>query len=203
VRPRDDLITALIEAELPGEDGERERLSEEELTGFINLLATAGNETVTKLLATIFYWLARYPDERALLAREPGWIPNAVEEALRFDPPSQYQGRVATRDVELHGTPIPKGAKLLIINGATGRDPRKFADPDRFDARRPIDQHLGFGFGRHICLGANLARLEMRVALEEFLRRFPTWEVPADGIERMHSSNVRGFSGLVLETPGA
>jgi cytochrome P450 len=203
VRPRDDLITALIEAELPGEDGERERLSEEELTGFINLLATAGNETVTKLLATIFYWLARYPDERALLAREPGWIPNAVEEALRFDPPSQYQGRVATRDVELHGTPVPKGAKLLIINGATGRDPRKFADPDRFDARRPIDQHLGFGFGRHICLGANLARLEMRVALEEFLRRFPIWEVPADGIDRMHSSNVRGFSGLVLETPGA
>jgi cytochrome P450 len=202
-RPRDDMITALIGAELPGEDGARERLTEEELTGFVNLLATAGNETVTKLLATIFYWLARFPDERALLAREPGWIPNAVEEALRFDPPSQYQGRVATRDVELHGASIPKDAKLLIINGATGRDPRKFADPDRFEARRKVDQHLGFGFGRHVCLGANLARLEMRVALEEFLRRFPTWEVPADGIERMHSSNVRGFSGLVLETPGA
>jgi cytochrome P450 len=89
---------------------------------------------------------------------------------------------------------------VLLINGATGRDPRKFADPDRFDVKREIDQHLGFGFGRHICLGASLARNEMRIALQEFLRRFPTWEVPEDGIERMHSSNVRGFSGLVLET---
>jgi cytochrome P450 len=198
-RPRDDMMTALIEAELPGQDGPA-KLSEQEVTGFINLLATAGNETVTKLLATIFYWLAKFPNERVLLSREPQWIPSCVEEALRYDPPSQYQGRTTTRDVELHGTTLPKGAKVLLINGATGRDPRKFADPDRFDVKREIDQHLGFGFGRHICLGASLARNEMRIALQEFLRRFPTWEVPEDGIERMHSSNVRGFSGLVLET---
>jgi cytochrome P450 len=197
-RPRDDLMTALLEAELPSEDGPA-KLSEAEVTGFINLLATAGNETVTKLLATIFYWLARFPDQRALLVREPQWIPGCVEEALRYDPPSQYQGRTLTRDVALHGTSMPKGAKVLLINGATGRDPRKFAEPERFDVRRQIDQHLGFGFGRHICLGASLARNEMRIALQEFLRRFPTWDVPEDGVERMHSSNVRGFSGLVLE----
>jgi cytochrome P450 len=197
-RPRDDMMTALLEADLPGQDGPA-RLSENEVTGFINLLATAGNETVTKLLATIFYWLAKFPDARALLVREPQWIPGCVEEALRYDPPSQYQGRTLTRDVTLHGVTMPKGAKVMLINGATGRDRRKFPDPDRFDPKREIDQHLGFGFGRHICLGASLARNEMRIALEEFLRRFPTWEVPEDGIERMHSSNVRGFSGLVLE----
>jgi cytochrome P450 len=198
---RDDLLSGLVEAEIPGDGGAPERLTDVEIKSFFNLLATAGNETVTKLLATAFYWLWRFPDERRRLLREPGRIPGAVEECLRYDPPSQYQGRTLTRDVELHGCPLPKGAKVLLINGATGRDERKFPDPDRFDVARPIDLHLGFGYGRHICLGASLARMEMRVALEEFLQRFPDWEIPADGIERMHSSNVRGFAGLVLEVP--
>ena len=197
-RPRDDLASALLQAELPGEDGAPERLTRGEIVSFVNLLATAGNETVTKLLATAFHLLWQHPDQRRLLGDEPALLPGAVEELLRFDPPSQYQGRVVTRDVELHGRQIPKGARLLVINGASGRDPRKFPDPDRFDVRREIDFHLGFGYGRHICLGASLARREMRVALEEFLRRFPTWEVDEAGIERMHSSNVRGFSGLPL-----
>jgi len=198
-RPRDDMMSALLEAELPGEDGATERLTPLEVVSFINLLAAAGNETVTKLLATAFYWLDRNPDERRLLVQDPGWIPNAVEETLRYDPPSQYQGRALTRDVELHGKTIPKGAKLLIVNGASGRDERAFPDPDRFDVRRTIELHLGFGHGRHVCLGGHLARLESRIALEEFFRRFPTYGVDPDGMERMHSSNVRGFSGLVLE----
>jgi cytochrome P450 len=95
---------------------------------------------------------------------------------------------------------MPKGARVAIVNGASGRDERRFPDPDRLDVRREIELHLGFGFGRHICLGASLARLESRIALEEFLRRWPDYGVPADGIERMHSSNVRGLSGLVIET---
>ena len=198
-RPRDDLASALLEAELPGEDGAPERLSHAEIRSFINLLAAAGNETVTKLLATAFFWLWRNPDQRRRLCNDPSLVPGAVEETLRYDPPSQYQGRTLTRDVELHGTLMPEGSRVLLINGATGRDERKFPDPERYDVRRAIDVHLGFGYGRHICLGASLARLESRIALEEFLRRFRDWEVPAHGIERMHSSNVRGFAGLALE----
>jgi len=191
-RPRDDIMTLLIQAETS--DGER--LDDVELRAFFNLLATAGNETVTKLLATAFYWLARFPDQRRILLADPSAIPGAVEETLRFDPPSHYQGRTLTRDVELHGRTLPKGARIAIVNGASGRDPRKFPDPDRYDVRREIDLHLGFGFGRHICLGASLARLESRIALEEFCLRFPEYEVT--GVERMHSSNVRGLSGLTL-----
>lgn len=199
-RSRDDLMSELIRAG-SGEGGER--LSDVELRSFFNLLATAGNETVTKLLATALYWLDRSPDQRRFLVAHPGAIPGAVEETLRYDPPSQYQGRVTTRDVVLHGRTIPEGARVLVVNGASGRDPRRFADADRFDVRRQVDLHLGFGHGRHICLGASLARLESRVALEELLRRFPEYGVPEDGIERMHSSNVRGFAGLVLEVPGS
>jgi cytochrome P450 len=193
-RPRDDMMSLFLEAEVDGE-----RLDDGEIRGFLNLLATAGNETVTKLLATAFYWLGAFPDQRRVLVEEPGVIENAVEEFLRFDPPSHYQGRTLTRDVELHGTTLPKGAKVMVVNGASGRDERRFPLPDRLDVRRDIEFHLGFGYGRHICLGAFLARMESRVALEEFLRRWRTYAVPPEGVERMHSSNVRGLSGLVLE----
>jgi cytochrome P450 len=198
-RPRDDMMTLLTRVEFVDEKGSASRLTDEEMKAFFNLLATAGNETVTKLLATSFYWLARFPDQRKLLVDDPGLAENAVEEVLRFDPPSQYQGRVLTREVEIHGRTLPKGAKLLIINAASGRDERKYPDPDAFDVRRRFDLHLNFGYGQHICLGKSLARLESAIAHQEFLRRFPEYEVAADGIERMHSSNVRGFSGLVLE----
>ena len=196
--PKEDLMTRLVEVELD-EDGVRTRLDDDDIRMFFSLLATAGNETVTKLLATAFHELWKNTDQRRILVADPGVIPNAVEETLRFDPPSQYQGRVTTREVVVHGEKIPKGGKVLLINGASGRDERKFADPDRYDVRREIDFHLGFGYGRHVCLGAFLARMESKIALEEFLRRFPDYEIPADGVERMHSSNVRGFSGLVVE----
>jgi cytochrome P450 len=198
--PKQDLMTRLVEVELD-EDGERTRLSDDDIRMFFSLLATAGNETVTKLLATAFHELWKSPEQRRILVNDPTVIPNAVEETLRFDPPSQYQGRVTTREVKIHGATIPKGAKVLLINGASGRDERKFEDPDRYDVRREIDFHLGFGYGRHVCLGAFLARMESKIALEEFLLRFPDYEIPPDGIERMHSSNVRGFSGLLIERP--
>lgn len=198
-RPKDDLMTDLVQVEVEDDDGVPQRLTDEEIRSFFILLATAGNETVTKLLATAFLELAKHPDERRALVREPRRIANAVEETLRFDPPSQYQGRVTTRPVTLHGVTIPENARVLLINGATGRDERRFRDPDRYDVRREIDLHLGFGYGRHFCLGASLARLESRIGVEEFLRRWPDYEAPADGIERMHSSNVRGLAGLVIE----
>ena len=94
---------------------------------------------------------------------------------------------------------MPEGARVMIVNGASGRDERRFPDPDRVNVRRDIDVHLGFGFGRHICLGASLARTEMRTGIAEFLARFPTYEAPDDGVERFHSSNVRGLSGLRIE----
>lgn len=197
-RPRDDMMTRLTEVEVD-EEGVRSRLSDNDIRAFILLLATAGNETVTKLLATAFHELARNPEQRRILVEEPAWIANAVEETLRYDPPSQYQGRVTKRPVTRHGVDIPVGARVLLINGATGRDERQFEVPDEYDVRRPIDLHLGFGHGRHFCLGASLARLESRIAIEELLKRFPEYEVPDDGVERMHSSNVRGLAGLILE----
>jgi cytochrome P450 len=191
-------MTLLTQAEIE-EDGEKHHLTDLEIVSFFNLLATAGNETVTKLLATAYYWLAERPDQRRALVDDPSLCKNTVEETLRYDPPSQYQGRVLTRDVEIDGTKIPKGGRLLILNGASGRDPRKFDDPERYDVRREIDLHLGFGYGRHFCLGASLARLESRIALEEVTARIPDYAVRHEGIERMHSSNVRGFAGLPLE----
>jgi cytochrome P450 len=193
-RPQDDMMTDLLEAEVDGV-----HLDENDLRGFLNLLATAGNETVTKLLATAFYWLARNPDQQRILAAEPAVAENAVEELLRFDPPSHYQGRTLMRDVELHGTTMPKGARVMIVNGASGRDERRFPEPDRLDVRRDIEFHLGFGYGRHICLGAFLARMESRIALAEFHRRWPVYDAPDDGVLRMHSSNVRGLSGLRID----
>ena len=192
-RPRDDIMTLLIEAEVPGEGT---RLDDTELKAFFNLLATAGNETVTKLLATLFDLLAAHPEQRRHLVDTPGDLPLAVEETLRFDPPSQYQGRVTTREVTLHGRTLPEGARVLILNAASGRDERKYPDPDRWDVTRRFDLHLNFGYGRHICLGKNLALLESRLATQEFLARFPDYEVV--GRERMHSSNVRGLRSLKI-----
>jgi cytochrome P450 len=196
-RPGDDLLTRLLEVEVEDERGERARLGDDDVRMFFVLLATAGNETVLKLLATALHELWRRPDQRCVLTREPRFIANAVEETLRFDPPSQYQGRVTTRDVEIHGATIPKGARVALLNGASGRDERKFARPDEYDVRREIDLHLGFGYGRHVCLGAHLARMESRIGLAEFLARYPEYEVTRT--ERMHSSNVRGFKSVRVE----
>ena len=195
--PGDDLITRLTEVEVADEHGELARLGDDDIRMFFVLLATAGNETVMKLLATALHELWRHPDQRRVLTSEPRWIANAVEETLRFDPPSQYQGRVTTRDVSLRGAAIPKGARVALINGASGRDERKFPNANAYDVRRKIDLHLGFGYGRHVCLGAHLARMESRIGLAEFLRRYPGYEVVST--ERMHSSNVRGFKSVVVE----
>jgi cytochrome P450 len=192
--PADDLTTALTQAEVVGSDGEAERLTDDEIVAFCLLLGVAGNETTAKLIATGLVALDTFPDERARLLENPTLWPAAVEELLRFDPPSHYQGRVTMRPLVLHGQHVPEGSTVLLINGAANRDSREFCDPDLFVADRPIERHLAFGHGIHFCLGAPLARLETRIALDEVVRRFPTYEVDRDGIERFHSTNVRGLS---------
>jgi cytochrome P450 len=192
--PEDDLISALCQAEVTDEDGVARRLTREETVGFANLLFSAGTETVARLLGSAAIVLSEFPDERAALAAEPELIPNAIEELLRFEAPSPVQGRWTTRAVAFGDAEIPADSKVLLLTGSAGRDERAFPDPDRFDVRRQMQHHVSLGHGVHFCVGAALARLEGRIALEETLKRFPSWEVDPDGVTRQHTSTVRGYS---------
>jgi len=193
--PQDDLITDLAHAEIE-EDGVTRSLTLEEIVNFAQLIGSAGTETVARLLGFGAVELDRWPDQRTLLADDPGLITNAVEELLRYEAPSPVQTRWVSRDVEFHGVTIPRGSKLVLLNGAGDRDERHFPDPDRLDVRRTIDRHLAFGYGTHFCIGAALARLEGRVGLEEFMKRYPTWEVDRSRLEMVHTSTVRGYSSV-------
>jgi cytochrome P450 len=197
--PGTDMIGELLEAEFTDARGVQRRLSDEEATAFLYLLTVAGNETLAKFVGWAGALLARFPDQRARLRERPDLIPGAVEEILRYESPSLALGRYVQRDVQLHGQRIPEGSVLLLITAATGRDPRQFADPDRFDVERRISRHLGFGVGPHVCMGAPLARLEARILLEETLARFSEWEVDWDRCEIVHTgSAVRGYSKLPI-----
>jgi len=198
--PEDDLVTALCQAEVADASGSPRRLTREEVVGFSLLLFGAGTETVGRLLGNAAVVLAQHPDQRAELAADPSRIPNAIEELLRYEAPSPVNGRVTTRDVTLHGSTIPAGSKVLLINGSATRDEREYPDPDRFDIHRDLRRHLSFGYGIHFCVGAALARLEGRVALEETLRRFPRWELDAARVVRQHTSTVRGYSKVGIVT---
>lgn len=195
-KPRDDMFTDLVEGEIIDDAGSARRLSLEEATMFALLLASAGTETVARLIGWAGLVLADHAEQRAELAEDPGLIGGAVEELLRYEAPSPVQGRWTTREVELHGSTIPSDSKVLLLTGSAGRDGRHFADPDRFDIHREIDHHVSFGYGVHFCLGAALARMEGRVALEEVLRRFPTWTVDRDNAVALHTSTVRGYAKL-------
>jgi cytochrome P450 len=172
---RDDLMSALLDAEIEGRG-----LTEEELLGFCFVLIVAGNDTTANLLANGAVLLARHPEQRALLAREPGRIPNAVEEMLRYEAPAQALPRITTRDVTLHGVTIPRGDEVLLVWGAANHDEREFDAPERFDVARPLRRHLAFGQGVHFCVGAHLARLEARVAFEELLARIPDYRLASE-----------------------
>lgn len=191
--PTDDLTSALLSAEIDGD-----RMTDDEIIGFLFLMVVAGNETTTKLLANAWYWAWCNPDQRAKPFADPSRIPMWVEETLRYDTSSQMLGRVTTVDVELHDQVIPAGDRVLLLVGSANRDPRVFSQPDRYDLDRPepLPQLASFGFGRHFCLGASLARLEARVALEELVRAFDTYDIDPSGIQRVHSVNVRGFAAV-------
>ena len=198
--PSDDLMTELIQAEFVDMHGEKRTLAKREIVAFVGLLAGAGNETTTRLIGWAGKVLAENPEQRARLAEDPSLIPQAVEELLRYEAPSPIQARYVTEDMTYHGKTVPEGSILTLLNGAANRDPRRFEDPDRFDIDREIDHHLSFGYGIHFCLGAALARLEGRVALEEVLKRWPEWEVDWDNAVQAHTSSVRGWEKLPVRT---
>ena len=190
----DDLAGALLAAESDGE-----QLTDDQVVGFLFLLIIAGNETTTKLLGNCLLALQRFPSERAKVIAGPARIPDAVEEILRYEGSTQVMARTLTRDVDLYGRKMPRGAKVLLLLGSGNRDERVWDRPDVYDIdRRWPTHHLAFGHGIHVCLGAALARLEMRVGLEEFLRRHPGYEIDEGALERVHSGNVRGYSRMPI-----
>jgi cytochrome P450 len=194
--PSDDLMTELLNAEFEDHTGVRRTLSREEILGYVGLLAGAGNETTTRLIGWAGKLLAEHPDQRRELVDDRSLVPNAVEELLRYEAPSPVQARYVQEDVEHHGQQVSAGNVMILLTAAGNRDERHFPDADRFDIHREIDHHLSFGYGIHFCLGAALARLEGRVALDEVLERFPEWDVDWDRAEQAHTSTVRGWEKL-------
>ena len=197
-RPTDDLTSALIEAEVDGD-----RLTDEEIIAFLFLMVVAGNETTTKLLGHALFHLTRHPDQLAKVfaGPDPELVTPWIEETLRYDTSSQMLARYLLQDVELHGKVAPQGSKLLLCLGSANRDERVFSRPDDYDIFRDKDelaQILSFGGGRHFCLGANLARLEARIALTELVERVRSVEVDHDRCVRVHSLNVRGFAAMPI-----
>jgi len=186
------------QAEIELDDGTKTRLSDEQILAFIALLSGAGNETVARLIGWTGKLLAENPGERRKLVENPRLIPNAVEELLRYEAPSPVQGRRTTREADWHGERLPAGSKVLLLTASAGRDERKYEDPNAFRVEREIDRHVSLGFGAHFCLGASLARMEGRIALEETLRLFPEWEVDDAKTERVHTSTVRGYARLPI-----
>ena len=199
--PSDDLMTALLQVEFQDESGTTRRLGRGEILTYVNLLATAGNETTNRLIGWIGKVLGDHPDQRREVAADRSLVPNAVEEVLRFEAPSIHGCRSLTRDVELYGQTIPAGSAVMLLRGSANRDHRAFPpDGDLYDVHRKIGHHLAFGYGIHFCLGAALARMEAQVALDEVLNRFPDWEVDTDAA-LLDSSIVRGWKSLPASIP--
>ncbi len=195
--PSDDIMTELLNAEFEDETGTRRHLTRAELLTYLEVVAGAGNETTTRLIGWAGKVLGDHPDQRARLVADPAGIPNAIEELLRYEPPGPHVGRsIARQDVVVHGQKVPAGGIMLFLVGSANRDDRRYPNGDRFDIGREVGRHLTFGNGIHLCLGAPLARLEGRVALEEVLKRFPAWEVDLDSARLSPTSTVRGWESL-------
>jgi cytochrome P450 len=194
--PSDDMMTELLNAEFEDETGTLRPLTREEILVYTNLLATAGNETTNRLIGWMAKLLSDHPDQRRALLDDPAFIGNAVEETLRYEPTGLHIARYVARDVELHGQVVPEGSAMLLLAGAANRDERHYPDAERFDVSRRLDRHFTFAYGAHFCLGAALARLEGRIALEEVLKRFPDWEVDLDEAKFAATSTVRGWETL-------
>ncbi|WP_199550053.1 cytochrome P450 [Streptomyces sp. N35] len=199
--PRDDAIAVLLTTEVPDTDsGTARRLSDEEVAMRFLELGLAGHETVAKLIPNAVVGLYWYPEQRRHLVDHPEDMPNAVEEFLRWDPPSHLQGRTLTRDVDLHGRTLPAGSRVMLLTAAASHDDRVYEYPELLDIHRKIRKQLAFGYGVHACLGAALARMETRIALEELLKRYPDYEIDGSRAVRKVHSNVRGLSSLPLLT---
>ena len=192
--PTEDLTSALLAAEIDGD-----RLTDEEILGFMFLMVIAGNETTTKLLANAAFWGHRNPDQLAGVYTDLSRVPLWVEETLRYDTSSQILARTVSGELTLYDTTIPEGDVLLLLPGSAHRDERVFDNPDDYLIGREIGPRLlSFGSGAHFCLGAHLARMEARVALTELFKRIRGYEVDEANAVRVHSSNVRGFAHLPI-----
>ena len=199
--PSDDVMTQLLQAEFEDETGATRQLTRAEILTYVNVVAGAGNETTTRLIGWAGKVLAEHPDQRRELVADRSLIPNAIEELLRYEPPAPHVGRYVARDTEHHGQTVPAGSAILFLVGSANRDDRRYPDGDRFDIHREVGQHLAFGYGAHYCLGAALARLEGRIALEELLARFPEWDVDWDRARLASTSTVRGWETLPVVIP--
>jgi cytochrome P450 len=163
---------------------------------YTELLAGAGNETTGRLIGWLGKVLGDHPDQRRELVQDRTLIAGAIEETLRFEPTGDHVARFVPHDVEYYGTTVPEGSAMLLLVGSANRDERRWTAPDRFDIHRDEGQHLTFGYGLHFCLGAALARMQGRVALDEVLNRFPNWDVDYDNIKLAPTSTVRGYETL-------
>jgi cytochrome P450 len=199
--PSDDLMTQLLNAEFEDGNGETRKLTRQEVLTYTAVLAGAGNETTGRLIGWLAKVLAEHPDQRRAVVEDRSLIPRVIDETLRFEPTGHATARYVMHDVDYHGTTVPAGSPILLLLAAANRDPRRYTDPDTYDIRRDDIQHLTFGFGLHYCLGANLARLEGRVALDELLNRFPEWDVDDEGMQLAPTSTVRGWERLPILLP--
>jgi cytochrome P450 len=191
------LVEIMLHAEKAG------TMNRKQTVGTLILLAIAGNETTTKLIGNMAYRLWQHKDQRAMLARDPSLVANAVEETLRFDGSSQIIVRRAGKDVSLRGKTIPEGARVGLCIISANRDADKYKDPDRYDITRGARDHMAFGMGIHACLGSALARLEAKVVFEEILKRIPDYEIDESGLRRAHNPNVRGFTHVPATFPAS
>jgi cytochrome P450 len=198
--PSDDVMTELLFAEFEDETGTKRRLTRDEVLIYVSVVSGAGNETTNRLIGWMGKVLADHSEQRRELVADRSLVPNAIEELLRFEPPTPHVARHVTRDVELHGQTVPAGSAMMCLSGSANRDDSQYPDADRFDIHREIGQHLTFGYGIHFCLGAALARLEGRVALDEVLKRFPEWQVDRENAKRAPTSTVRGWDSLPVFT---
>ncbi len=194
--PGDDMMTRLTQVTVDRGDGTETGLDDVEIAGFATLLGGAGAETVTKLVGNAAVLFARHPEQWQKVRADSAKIPGAVEEILRYLPPSQYQGRYCTEARTFEGGTIPAGFPVLLITGAATRDPREFENADSFDIDRPPNVAIGLGHGVHACLGAALARMESRVAIEALAQRWQRLEINEAGLKRVHMSNVAGYSNV-------
>jgi cytochrome P450 len=196
--PSDDLITELLNVEFEDATGTVRRLTKIEINTFITVIAGAGVDTTGRMFGWMAKVLAEHPAQRAELVADRSLIPNAIEELLRFETSAPNAARYVTEDTDYYGVVVPVGSTMTCILSAANRDDRQFEDPDRFDIHRKISQQVVFGHGVHLCLGAPLARLELRVALEETLDRFPAWEIDLGSARRSKSSTVRGWDTMPI-----
>jgi len=189
-------MTQLLQMELTDQSGVTRKLRRDEILTFLTLVASAGSDTTAMAMGWAIKVLADHPDQRQAVVNDRALVPNAVEEVLRYEPVAYHATRWVAADVAMHGSTVPTGSVVVVLPGAANRDDRHVADAESFDIRRAPGQILSFGFGPHFCLGASLARLELRIALEAILEQFSSWDVDEASAALVPGINTRGWERL-------